>query len=37
MSVRLSALISTDPTGWIHVKFDIGDFYKNMYRKSILG
>jgi hypothetical protein len=37
MPVHLSALISTDPTGWVPVKFDIEDFYKNLSRKSILG
>jgi hypothetical protein len=34
MSVRLSAYISAAPTGWIHVKFDIGYFHGNLSRNS---
>lgn len=30
VSVHLSALISTDPTGWISVIFVIEDFYENL-------
>ena len=32
-SIRLSACIGSAPTGQISVKFDIGDFHKNMSRK----
>jgi len=35
--VRLSALISAVPIGWIFVKFDIGDFRENMSRNSRFG
>ena len=34
LSFRLSARSSAPPTGRIYVKFDIGYFYKNPFRKS---
>ena len=32
--IHLSAYISVTPTGWISMKFGIGDLYENMSRKS---
>jgi len=34
-SVRLSAaIVSVDPIVWISVKFNFGDLYDNLFRKS---
>jgi hypothetical protein len=35
-AVSLSAHISLAPTGWIYMKFDIGDFCENVEKSQIL-
>jgi hypothetical protein len=37
LSVRLSACISTAPTGWTYVTFDVTGFYQNPSRNSQYG
>lgn len=34
MSVCLSPCLSVAPTGWISVKFDVGDFHVDVLRRS---
>ena len=35
MSICLSARINMAPTGWASVRFDSGDFYENLLKKTV--